>query len=108
MMTKKKNRNQTSPGAKKSKWALVWIRFRKNKLAMVGLTVLVILLLAALLAPLYIDYSQVRDGSIRKRSLCPHYLRRADFPFCRACNHGNRVFVRHYLRRLRRIFRRKD
>ncbi len=66
MMTKKKNRNQTSPGAKKSKWALVWIRFRKNKLAMVGLTVLVILLLAALLAPLYIDYSQATKQSIRE------------------------------------------
>ena len=44
---------------KKSQLNLVWIRFRKNKLAMVGLIVLSLLMLLCLSAPLYIDYAKV-------------------------------------------------
>ncbi len=49
---------------KKSQWNLVWIRFRKNKLAMLGLIVLCALMLLCLSAPLYIDYSKVITQSI--------------------------------------------
>ena len=44
---------------KKSQFDLVWIRFRKNKLAMLGLVVITILLFASMLAPFYIDSNRV-------------------------------------------------
>lgn len=43
----------------RSVWGMVWFRFRKNKLAMCGLAILVLMMLAILLAPLYVDYNLV-------------------------------------------------
>lgn len=56
---------ETTHGSnRKSQFELVWIRFKKNKLAMLGLIVLSVLLVMCLGAPLYIDYSRVTDQSI--------------------------------------------
>ena len=49
--------SQTIKG--RSVWGLVWLRFRKNKLAMTGLFILLFMMLAILLAPLYVDYKAV-------------------------------------------------
>ncbi|WP_432663175.1 ABC transporter permease [Wukongibacter baidiensis] len=49
---KKKNK-------KRSQWAEVWRRLKKNKMAMVGLGILTILILAALFAPFIADYDEV-------------------------------------------------
>ncbi|MCG8539489.1 MAG: ABC transporter permease [Clostridia bacterium] len=49
-----KNKNK-----KRSQWAEVWRRLRKNKMAMVGLGILIILIVSALSAPLIADYEDV-------------------------------------------------
>ena len=49
---------------KKGQMELVWIRFRKNKLAMLGLIVMVLLMTVCLSAPLWLDYSKVTTQSI--------------------------------------------
>lgn len=43
---------------------LIWIRFRKNKLAMLGLIVISLLLIATISAPLYMDYDNAIKQSI--------------------------------------------
>ena len=52
-------------------WGLVAFRFRKNKLAMVGLAVIVILVIASLAAPLFVDYSNVYTQNIADRFIKP-------------------------------------
>lgn len=49
---------------RKSQMQLVWIRFQKNKLAMLGLVILIILMLMSITAPLYIDYVKVHKQNI--------------------------------------------
>ncbi len=49
---KKKNK-------KRSQWAEVWRRLKKNKMAMVGLGILTVLILAAFFAPLIANYDEV-------------------------------------------------
>lgn len=44
---------------KRSQWAEVWRRLRKNKMAMLGLTIIVILILLALFADIIADYEEV-------------------------------------------------
>jgi len=56
---------------KKSQFALVWIRFRKNKLAMLGLILLSLLLIFCLAAPLYIDSDRVYAQNIGNRFRAP-------------------------------------
>ncbi|WP_432408035.1 ABC transporter permease [Wukongibacter sp. M2B1] len=51
-VAKKKNK-------KRSQWAEVWRRLKKNKMAMVGLGILTILILAAFFAPLIANYDEV-------------------------------------------------
>lgn len=82
--------SQTIKG--RSVWGLVWLRFRKNKLAMTGLFILLFMMLAILLAPLYVDYKAVVSqrivnkfkppsrglvwhGSIRQGLVCPGHVR---------------------------------
>lgn len=56
---------------KKSQLRMVLLRFRKNKLAMIGLAVIVILMAMCLAAPLYIDYAKVYTQSVRNSFLPP-------------------------------------
>lgn len=49
---------------KKGQMKLVWIRFRKNKLAMLGLFIMILMLTACLSAPLWLDYAKVTTQSI--------------------------------------------
>ena len=44
---------------KRSQWSEVWRRLRKNKMAMLGLTIIVILILLALFADIIADYEEV-------------------------------------------------
>ena len=59
-------------------WALVWFRFKKNKLAMFGLFMIIILLLLCMSASLYIDYEDVYTQSMADRFISPgsegHFL----------------------------------
>ncbi|MCQ2554311.1 MAG: ABC transporter permease [Clostridia bacterium] len=50
------NNNVTSAPKKKSHGAEIWHRFKKNKLAVIGLIVITIMVLAAILAPLIAPY----------------------------------------------------
>lgn len=44
--------------SKKGRYKLIWKRYKRNKLAMVGMVVFLVVLLAVFGAPLYIDYDQ--------------------------------------------------
>lgn len=57
---------------KKSQLKLVWIRYRKNKLAMVGLVIFAVLLIAIVSAPLYMDYSKAITQSIKDAYQAPN------------------------------------
>ena len=48
-----------------------WLALRSNKLAMVGLGLVVVLVLVALLAPLLAPYDPVRGGDLRTERLVP-------------------------------------
>lgn len=50
---------------------LIWIRFRKNKLAMIGLVVIALMLVAVLSAPLYMDYDRAIKQSIMEAFQSP-------------------------------------
>jgi peptide/nickel transport system permease protein len=56
----------------RSQWGLVWFRFKKNKLAMFGLIMIVVLLLLCVTAPLYIDYEAVYKQSMADRFIAPN------------------------------------
>lgn len=71
MVKKRINSNDSSYIVNRSSWGLVLFRFKKNKLAMVGLVVIVAFVLASLLAPLYIDYEDVYRQDIKNRFLTP-------------------------------------
>ena len=43
----------------KSQWGMIAFRFSKNKLAMFGLAVIIVLIILCVTAPLYIDYEAV-------------------------------------------------
>jgi peptide/nickel transport system permease protein len=51
-----KNKQNRSIGMKQSQWVDVWFRLRKNKTAMLGLIVIVIVILLALFADVLADY----------------------------------------------------
>lgn len=62
MTTEKVNQKSSGRSAfkvdKRGRYKLIAMRYRRNKLAMVGMVVFVILLIAVFSAPLYIDYSE--------------------------------------------------
>ena len=55
----------------RSAWGLVWFRFKKNKLAICGLIILILLLVAILAAPLYTDSSLVYKQNIIHKFQAP-------------------------------------
>lgn len=54
-----------------SSWGLVWFRFQKNKLAMVGVILLVALMLMILLAPIYCPYERVVKQNMSEKFMSP-------------------------------------
>lgn len=54
-----------------SQLGLIIFRFKKNKLAMVGMVIILIMMIASLAAPLYIDPSLVYRQSMQDRFLTP-------------------------------------
>ncbi|MDR1732394.1 MAG: ABC transporter permease [Synergistaceae bacterium] len=78
-----------SSSAGRSLWYSVWHRYKKNKLAMVGLILMFILILASLSAGVFIDYSKVTAISAGNRLLPPssrHWLG--------TDNYGRDIFAR--------------
>jgi len=55
-----------------SQFRLKWMRFCRNKLAVCGLVVIVILVIAVAAAPLYIDYARVISQNISERFQSPN------------------------------------
>ncbi len=55
----------------KSQWGLLAYRFSKNKLAMVGLAVIILMILLCLTAPLYINYDSVVKQNMSERFIAP-------------------------------------
>lgn len=53
------NKKQVKTTKKRSQWGEVWRRLRKNKMAMVGLGILIILILLALFANVIADYDEI-------------------------------------------------
>ena len=62
---------QKSKIANKSQLGMIVFRFRKNKLAMVGLAVITVLALMCILAPLYIQYEAVYKQNMINRFISP-------------------------------------
>lgn len=56
----------------RSVWGMVWFRFRKNKLAMLGLFLLLFLMAAILAAPLYLPYDTVIKQNIVAKFTAPN------------------------------------
>ncbi len=50
--------------SRKGRYKLIWMRYKRNKLAMLGLIVLAAMLLAILTAPLYLDYNRAITQNI--------------------------------------------
>lgn len=55
----------------KSQWGMIAFRFKKNKLAMFGLIVILIMILMCAAAPLYIDYNAVIKQNMSERFVAP-------------------------------------
>ena len=49
---------------RKGRYKLIWMRYKRNKLAMLGMIVLIVMLLAIITAPLYIDYDKAITQNI--------------------------------------------
>lgn len=58
-------------GNKRNRYRLIWMRYKRNKLAMVGLFVFAAMLLAVFSAPLYIDYAEVTTQHITEAFQLP-------------------------------------
>jgi len=71
METVKTINTTTAPQKRKSQFRLKWVRFSRNKLSMIGLSLLVILIIVILTAPLYISYDSVISQSISERFQLP-------------------------------------
>jgi peptide/nickel transport system permease protein len=57
---------------KKSQWRIIWLRFKKSKLALAGLIVFLLMLVAVLGADLYLDYNtDAIEQSIKNRFQLP-------------------------------------
>ena len=63
--------------SKKGRYKLIWKRYKRNKLAMVGMVVFLVMLLAVFGAPLYIDYDQ---------AITQHIVDAFTAPGCRFAN----------------------
>lgn len=67
-----KKKNVKGNIGNKSQWAMVWFRFRKNKLAMFGLIMICILLVLSVTSSLWIDYSRVYTQNMVDRFQSPN------------------------------------
>ena len=52
---------------KKSQIKTIWLRFKKNKLALFGMCLFIAMMIIVLAAPLYLDYEQVIEQNISER-----------------------------------------
>ncbi len=59
-------------GKKRSQFKSIWFRFKKNKLAMIGLIILFFLILVAAAAPIISDYDDAIKQNIRNRLQPPN------------------------------------
>jgi peptide/nickel transport system permease protein len=66
-----KTLNKPKPVSGRGLWGMVWFRFKKNKLAMIGLLILIFLSLAILAAPLFLDEKAVSTMNISNRFKSP-------------------------------------
>lgn len=65
-------KKQANQGYKeRSLWGLIVFRFSKNKLAMFGLGVIVLMVLTTIIAPMFMDYEMVYKMDMRSRFLKP-------------------------------------
>ena len=57
---------------KKSQFQEIWYRFTRNRMAVIGLVLMVIIVVAAIVAPLFLDYNtQVIGRNVKERNLAP-------------------------------------
>lgn len=49
---------------RKGSYKLIWLRYKRNKLAMLGMIVFIVMLAAVFSAPLYIDYAEATTQHI--------------------------------------------
>ena len=63
-MLKKKNKK---PLSEYSSWELIGYRFKKNKLAMLGVAMLSAIIIVTLLAPVFIPYEKVIEQNVRQK-----------------------------------------
>jgi peptide/nickel transport system permease protein len=61
----------TRKAINRSQWALIAFRYRKNKLAVIGLVVIVLLILGSVSASLFINYEDVYKQSLSNRFITP-------------------------------------
>ena len=71
-MRKQKTTESAETLRKSSQWKDVWIRLRRNKLAMVGMVIAVLLALMAIFAPVIAPYDyQVQSIANRLQMIAP-------------------------------------
>lgn len=70
-MVKENKTYKSTKIKKKSQIGSIWLRFRKNKLAMAGLILLIFLILIAIMAPLFADYEKDVVSQDMSRRLTP-------------------------------------
>lgn len=77
-MTKARAKDMECRAAKatQSQLGLIWVRFKKNKLAVIGLIGIIIMMLACFTSPLYISWNRVIHQDLLKQfiSPCSDYL----------------------------------
>lgn len=69
---RKKRRSELPSTIGRTQWGLVWFRFRKNKLAMLGMFLLFTLSIIILSAPAYIPYDKVIEQNIAQKFQTPN------------------------------------
>lgn len=72
MMTENSTNINRVKGKKRSQFKSIWFRFKKNKLAMIGLIILFFLILVAVAAPIISDYDDAIKQNIRNRLQPPN------------------------------------
>lgn len=70
-MSKTTTKRVSNPDRKESQWKEIWRRFRKNKTAMAGLVVFLILVVVALLADVIVPYELAIKQNGAERCLAP-------------------------------------
>ena len=63
---------------RRSQWGMVWLRFKRNKMAMFGLGVMIFLIIVAIFAPIiapfHYDYQQIRLDAILQSPNSTHWF----------------------------------